>query len=203
MVAFGEHRSTSAKTPPPKDRPPAPAPPPPPRWRMALIVLGVLLTVLLLLRPSMGSGTPNHDYSYSRFVRAVTNDKVRSATIDSNGKVTGSLKNGDDYTSQIPTALRDLQLAPPALEAQGERDGEGAAGDVAALDPAQPPAPAVLRRRVHLVGAPRSQADHRRDHGHRRVRGRRSTTRSGRRRASPTSPGTTAPRREIRRSSTS
>ena len=108
MVAFGEHRSTSAKTPPPNDRRPAPAPPPRHAGECALLVLGVLLTVLLLLRPSMGSGTPNHDYNYSEFVRVVTNDKVRSATIDSNGKVTGSLKNGDDYNSQIPTALRDL-----------------------------------------------------------------------------------------------
>ncbi len=128
MVAFGEHRSTSAKTPPPNDRPPAPAPPPPPRWRMALIVLGVLITVLLLFRPSMGTGTPNHDYSYSRFVRVVTNDKVRSATIDSNGKVTGSLKNGDDYTSQIPTALRDLRLAPLLSEHHVQVTGKGPPG---------------------------------------------------------------------------
>ena len=95
---------------------------------MALIVLGVLLTVLLLLRPSMGSGTPNHDYSYSRFVRAVTNDKVRSATIDSNGKVTGSLKNGDDYTSQIPTALRDLPLAPLLSKHKVNVTGKGPPG---------------------------------------------------------------------------
>ena len=128
MVAFGEHRSTSAKTPPPNDRPPAPAPPPPPRWRMALIVLGLLLTVLLLFRPSMGTGTPNHDYSYSRFMRAVTNDKVRSATIDSNGKVTGSLKNGDDYTSQIPTALRDLRLAPLLSKHHVQVTGKGPPG---------------------------------------------------------------------------
>ena len=95
---------------------------------MALIVLGLLITVLLLFRPSIGTGTPNHDYSYSRFVRAVTNDKVRSATIDSNGKVTGSLKNGDDYTSQIPTALRDLRLAPLLSEHHVQVTGKGPPG---------------------------------------------------------------------------
>src|SRR6185312_3415072 len=128
MVAFGEHHSTSAKTPPPNDRPPAPAPPPPPRWRMWRLVLGVLLTVVLLVRPSMGSGTPNHDYNYSKFVRAVTTDKVRSATIDSNGKVTGSLKNGDDYTSQIPTVLRDLRLAPLLSDHHVQITGKGPPG---------------------------------------------------------------------------
>ena len=95
---------------------------------MALIVLGLLLTVLLLFRPGMGTGTPNHDYSYSRFTRAVTNDKVRSATIDSNGKVTGSLKNGDDYTSQIPTALRDLRLAPLLSKHHVQVTGKGPPG---------------------------------------------------------------------------
>src|SRR5262245_43005 len=128
MVGFGEHRSTSAKTPPPSDRPPAPAPPPPPRWRIALVVIGVIATLLLLFPPDMGGGTPNHDYNYSTFVRRVTADKVRSATIDTNGKVTGSLKNGDDYSSQIPTALRDLRLAPLLSEHHVQITGKGPPG---------------------------------------------------------------------------
>jgi cell division protease FtsH len=128
MIAFREHRSSPAKTPPPDDRPRPPAPPPPPRWRIVLVLLGVLLTVLLLFPPSMGTSRPNHSYDYTQFVSAVTADKVRSATIDTNGKVTGRLKNGDDFTSQIPTALRDNRLAPLLRQHHVQVKGKGPPG---------------------------------------------------------------------------
>jgi cell division protease FtsH len=128
MIGFGEHRSSPAKTPPPNDRPPAPAPPRPPRWRVALVLLGVLLTVLLLFPPSMGTSTPNHTYNYTKFVNQVTANKVRTATIDTNGKITGQIKNGDDYTSQIPTALRDLRLAPLLKQHHVQVTGKGPPG---------------------------------------------------------------------------
>ncbi len=128
MIAFREHRSSPAKTPPPDDRPRPPAPPPPPRWRIVLVLLGVLLTVLLLFPPSMGTSRPNHSYDYTQFVSAVRADKVRSATIDTNGKVTGRLKNGDDYKSQIPTALRDNRLAPLLAQHDVQVKGKGPPG---------------------------------------------------------------------------
>src|ERR1700694_5850074 len=128
MITSGEHRSSPARTPPPNDRRPAPAPPRPPRWRTLLVLLGVMATVLLLLRPSMTKTTPNHSYSYTTFVHAVTADQVRSATIDANGKVTGQLKNKDNFTSQIPTALRDDQLAPLLAQHQVLVKGKGPRG---------------------------------------------------------------------------
>jgi cell division protease FtsH len=128
MITFGEHRSSPARTPPPNDRRPAPAPPRPPRWRTLLVLLGVMATVLLLFRPSMTKSTPNHSYSYTTFVHAVTADQVRSATIDANGKVTGQLKNKDNFTSQIPTALRDDQLAPLLAQHQVLVKGKGPRG---------------------------------------------------------------------------
>jgi cell division protease FtsH len=128
MIEFDEHRSGRARTPPPNDRPPAPAPPPPPRWRMLLLLLGALVTFLLLYRPSMPKSTTNRTYNYTTFVGAVTNDQVRSATIDANGKVTGQLQNGDHFTSQIPTALRDDQLAPLLATHHVQVKGKGAPG---------------------------------------------------------------------------
>jgi cell division protease FtsH len=128
MIGFGEHRSSPAKTPPSDDRPPAPAPPPPPRWRMLVLLLGVVITVVLLFGPDMGSSTPNHTFNYTKFVNQVTANKVRTATIDTNGKVTGELKNGDDYTSQIPTVLRDLRLAPLLKQHDVQVTGKGPPG---------------------------------------------------------------------------
>jgi cell division protease FtsH len=96
-----------------------------------LVLLGVMLTVLLLFRPSMTKSTPNHSYNYTTFVQAVTTDKVRTATIDSNGKVTGKLTNGDNYTSQIPTAIRDDQLAPLLAQHHVQVKGKGPGGSSA------------------------------------------------------------------------
>jgi cell division protease FtsH len=37
---------------------------------------------------------------------------VRTASVNPSGAITGALKGGDNYTSQIPTAIADNQLAP-------------------------------------------------------------------------------------------
>jgi cell division protease FtsH len=106
------HLSSPAKPGPPRDRRPTP-PPPPPRWRIWLLVLGVLLTLLLFLSPSMSTNSkPNHSFTYTDFSNQVTSNQVKTAKITSNGHVSGQLVNGDNYTTQIPTAIRDLALAP-------------------------------------------------------------------------------------------
>jgi cell division protease FtsH len=128
MARLVEHRSSPAKTPPPNDRPPAPAPPRPPSWRMVLVLVGVTLTALLLFLPSMTKSTPSHSYSYTTLLRVVAKNQVRNATIDANGKVTGQLRNHDDFTSQIPTALRDNQLAPLLAQHHVEVKGKGPQG---------------------------------------------------------------------------
>src|ERR1700737_553848 len=107
------HLSGPAKPGQPRERRPPPAPPPPPWWRSWILAVGILLTILLFFPPSMTiNGKPTHKYAYSDFLNQVTTNQVRTATIASDGHVTGTLTNGDKYTSQIPTAVQDAQLLP-------------------------------------------------------------------------------------------
>jgi cell division protease FtsH len=68
----------------------------------------------------MGSGPPVSNLNYSSFVNKVNANQVSTATIDANGKVTGTLKGsqGQHYTSQIPTVLQNNQLTQ-TLESHG------------------------------------------------------------------------------------
>jgi cell division protease FtsH len=92
-------------------------------------VFGVLLTVILFLIPSMtGKSTPNHSFTYSDFLGQVNADQVKTATISASGHVSGTLKNGDNYTSQIPTAIRDDQLAPTLHQHNVQIKGTAPAG---------------------------------------------------------------------------
>jgi cell division protease FtsH len=70
----------------------------------------VVITLGLLFLPTVKS-TPTSNFTYSQFLASVKSGKVKTASIDSNGGVSGSLKDGDNYTSQIPTALADNSLA--------------------------------------------------------------------------------------------
>jgi cell division protease FtsH len=85
-----------------------PAPPPPPPWRHWLLYLGILATIALLFLPI---GTqPSNQLTYTQFVDDVTANRVKTATINANGGVTGTLTNGTSYSTQIPTALLDTDL---------------------------------------------------------------------------------------------
>ncbi len=117
MVHRIRHATGAAKPGEPNDRPAAPAPPPPPRWRMWLLPAGILITLFLLTIPRM-AGTPTQTFSYTKFLSEVQADDVHTASINPSGAVTGTLKGGDNYTSQIPTAITDDQLAP-TLKAHG------------------------------------------------------------------------------------
>src|SRR6516165_1112382 len=111
MVHRARHFTGAAKPGESRDRAPAPAPPRPPRWRMWLLPVGVLITLLLLSLPHMTS-TPTKNFSYSKFLSEVQSGEVRTASVNPGGGITGALKSGDNYTSQIPTAVTDTQLAP-------------------------------------------------------------------------------------------
>ncbi|MBV8951717.1 MAG: ATP-dependent zinc metalloprotease FtsH [Actinobacteria bacterium] len=128
MTGIVEHRSNSAKSPPPNDRPPPAVPPRRPLWHVLALVLGLVLTALLLFTPSMTKTTPNHTLTYTTFLHDVSGNQIKTATIDPNGKVTGQLQNGDNYTSQIPTVLRDNQLAPLLTQHNVQIKGKGRAG---------------------------------------------------------------------------
>ncbi len=111
MVQTIRHFTGAAKPGMPKDRPAAPAGPPPPRWRIWLLPAGVLISLLLFSIPHM-TATTTKNLSYSKLVTEIKSGDVRTASVSPSGAITGSLKNGDDYTSQIPTAITDTQLAP-------------------------------------------------------------------------------------------
>ena len=72
---------------------------------------GVLISLFLFSIPHM-TATTTKNLSYSRFVSETKSGAVRTASVNPSGAITGSLKDGDDYTSQIPTAITDTQLAP-------------------------------------------------------------------------------------------
>ncbi len=76
---------------------------------------GFALVLLLLLHPG-ANGPPTRALSYTGFVNEVTANKVSTAAITSTGSVSGTLRTGGAYTSQIPTALNDTTL-PPLLRA--------------------------------------------------------------------------------------
>ncbi len=78
---------------------------------MWLLPIGILITLLLLYIPHMSS-TTTKNFSYSKFLSEVTSGQVKTASVNPGGAISGSLKGGDDYTSQIPTAITDTQLAP-------------------------------------------------------------------------------------------
>jgi cell division protease FtsH len=66
-------------------------------------VIGAVLTLLLLFGPS--SSPSAQSLTYSDFLTQVAAHKIKTATIDQNGKVSGALNAGGNYKSQIPIAI--------------------------------------------------------------------------------------------------
>ncbi len=123
----GIHRTSSAKPGRPMERPRGSAPPPPPWWRNYLLLLGVLATVYLLLIP-LTRGVSVTEFTYTGFLSKVQSNQVATATIDPNGKVTGKLKDGRQYQTQIPIPLQDNQLSQVLQEHGVQISGQGPAG---------------------------------------------------------------------------
>jgi cell division protease FtsH len=81
---------------------------------MWLLPIGLAISVLLLFNLDHKGTTPR-TFTYTSFVKEVTNNKVSTASITSAGAVTGTLHGGNTYTSQIPTALDNNALSPLLL----------------------------------------------------------------------------------------
>jgi cell division protease FtsH len=100
------------KSGPPRDPPPPGTPPPPPAWQRwgwpVLIAIAALLVLLPLLLTSKASSEKS--LSYTDFLAKVDAGQVTSLTIDDKGAVTGKLKNGTSFDTQIPTALTPSNL---------------------------------------------------------------------------------------------
>jgi cell division protease FtsH len=100
---------------------------------MWLLPAGLLITLLLLRSLSTNHmSTPTENYSYSKFLSEVTGGHVHTASVNPSGAITGTLKNGDNYTSQIPTAITDDQLAPTLKAHDVDVTGVGQGSDLLA-----------------------------------------------------------------------
>jgi cell division protease FtsH len=91
------------------DHPRPAAPPPPPRWQRWLPLIGLFATLLLLFWPARSPQAT--ELSYSAFLAQVDQSTVATAVIDATGGVSGTMKDGSAYTTQIPTALQDTNLS--------------------------------------------------------------------------------------------
>ncbi|MEU1882563.1 ATP-dependent zinc metalloprotease FtsH [Streptosporangium sp. NPDC020072] len=109
MRLFGRHLTGKANPGPSKD-PPPPATPPSGGWRSWLLPIGTLIILVWLLVPLLLGGNPPAPYSYSDLLTRVDAGQVKTVSIDDQGAVTGTLKDGTRFTSQIPTAPNSAQL---------------------------------------------------------------------------------------------
>jgi cell division protease FtsH len=74
-----------------------------------LWLVGLLVTLLLLFLP--GSSTKTTSLTYSAWKTKVDANQVKTASIDTSGKVSGQLTDKSNYSSRIPTAVPDNALA--------------------------------------------------------------------------------------------
>ncbi|MEV6211853.1 ATP-dependent zinc metalloprotease FtsH [Kitasatospora sp. NPDC051914] len=106
---FPARHPTGRARPGPPREPPKPAPTPPPSWRRWLLpaAIAMMLLFVLLSRSPSGAGTR---YSYSDFAGKVDTGQVQTVEITDKGAITGELKDGTKFTTQIPTALDSSAL---------------------------------------------------------------------------------------------
>ncbi|WP_369355477.1 ATP-dependent zinc metalloprotease FtsH [Streptomyces sp. cg2] len=105
----GHHATRSAKPGPPREPPKPPAGPRPPAWRPWLLPIILLAVFVILL--SRAHNPSDTSLTYSTFLGKVDAGQVRTVDIDDKGGVNGKLKDGRQFTTQIPTALGTTGLA--------------------------------------------------------------------------------------------
>ena len=107
-----------ASPPPERDKPVPVAPPPPPKWRHWLWAGAIVLFLLLFFVLPATRITQPVNLTYSQFVEQVSAGKIKTFTINSNGSASGTLTDGKQYTTVVPT-----QLTNPALLPQLQKEG--------------------------------------------------------------------------------
>ncbi len=126
---------TKKALPPPEGgQPNSSAPPPPPKWRHWLWPIAIAIALLMwLILPSVG-GPATTNLTYSAFLNDVHAHQVKTVTIQSNGKATGTLTNGHHYTTAIPVQLAGSALLDTLqsnnVEIQYSTPGSSLAGEV-------------------------------------------------------------------------
>ncbi|MFF8993750.1 ATP-dependent zinc metalloprotease FtsH [Streptomyces sp. NPDC014983] len=105
-VRMPHRHPTPPAKPGPSDEPPTPPSRQPQPAGGRWIFWWVLLTfVVVLLLSRARSGPHTTSLSYSDFVGKVGASQVQMVDIDDKGAISGTLKNGTKFTTQIPTAL--------------------------------------------------------------------------------------------------
>jgi cell division protease FtsH len=104
------HFTTSAKPGPVPETPPPPPKKAAPRWLHTVWLVGLLITLVLLFIPTRSSKAPTALH-FSAWKTKLDAGEIKSATISQSGALSGELKNGTKYTSRIPTAIKDDDLA--------------------------------------------------------------------------------------------
>jgi cell division protease FtsH len=106
---FRHSNDSRASRPRPDDSGPGSMPSGPrhrPWWLFAVVG-----ATIIAVRAFGAGGGPSRAYNFSSFLSQVQSNQIRTAAIDPNGAVSGSLTNGRGYSSQIPTALQNPQLS--------------------------------------------------------------------------------------------
>ena len=107
--------------PPPGDKPASSAPPPPPRWRHWLWPIALMaFLVLFLVLPTLHTNAVS--LNYSQFLSKVSAQQVKTVTLGSDGRASGTLTNGSTYETVVPSQagqklLDDLQAADVQITA--------------------------------------------------------------------------------------
>ncbi|USX54379.1 ATP-dependent zinc metalloprotease FtsH [Lentzea sp. HUAS12] len=130
--------SRAAKSGPPPDHLPAPMPAKPWRWGWWTALFALMVVLVLVSLPALWSGTAK-TLSYTDFVSDVDADRVASVTIDDRGYVRGELRDGNEFVTQIPTALDtgglSAQLASKKVPVTGTQTDGGWGGLLSFLLP--------------------------------------------------------------------
>lgn len=107
------HTSPARPGPPNEPSPRGPAPPPAPGWLRWLVPFGLLLVWLVVGSLLLGDDTTELDYS--EFLTKVDAGQVEQVVVDPDGQVEGTLTDGTEFRTQVPTAFEPSDL-PSRLE---------------------------------------------------------------------------------------
>lgn len=116
-------RSSPMQSPPSGDAPQSPTPRRPNRRRWLLPVSMLLMTLLLFGNALLGAGI--NEVDYSTFLQRVDAGEVERVTVDADGQVDGEFSDGEQFQTQVPTALdtsgltEQLEAADVTIEATG------------------------------------------------------------------------------------
>ncbi|WP_354637276.1 ATP-dependent zinc metalloprotease FtsH [Kitasatospora camelliae] len=124
------HPTGRAKPGPPPDPPKPASTAPPPNWRRWLLPVAIAVTMLFVLLTRTPSGTGTR-YTYTDFTGRVNAGQVKTVEITDKGAVSGTLKDGTKFTTQIPTALDSSGLTRQLQSQQVEITAKTTSGSSA------------------------------------------------------------------------